>query len=625
MSQIVWPRSARALDTFDGACCFKFTVLRLGLGEPERSTIAVGFSRSATPSTHPSQISYGVMIRGNEFCVIENGVQVELWAELPGDANTFRIYKHYGQIKYTVSTSPESRYTSGSWQQDTAPRWDGDDNDEYATEYRNEYEEFFRGAYTKGEEFRTTKTPPYNFNFVDALFSKWDDDIYGDTAYGEIYGAVKLPIYWAVAYFAPFGARMPLLRTRISDTAFGNLIYAKLPILNSLSSDLLDNHIRAALPFVTTKINGENVFDVRANSIYAKLPLLIASSNTINTKANRLPLLKTKIVGVNTVKAALPMLNSRLGDLLNLAYATLPALKSSSIGEIVEAPTARGQVVIPMGFVIQFNGSTGDAPTGGADTPPMETRALVCFADGDISVFSAMEMATAEMTGYLGGEVGIIRYAELKTVSMVGVLGGSIDAEAVSTLQAVPMFMLLGGSIGGEASSPQDVVQWAGVGEFDAANEVFCASIEDGGVGGTTRYRAYAFNSFATIDGKHYGANAGGLFLLDGNADGAEKINSEFGFGQLDFGKPNMKNISYCYIGARAGAMRLGIDSLVDGKPTRGNYASRAHGGSIREVRFDLGRGLRSTYVIPTFYNNNGEDFEVDNIRFLLAESTRRI
>ena len=566
------------------------------------------------------------MIRDNEFCVIENGVQVEAWSALPGDANTFRIYKRFPTTLYTASTGSKTPYETDEWKIETAPRWFGDDNDSNASEYTNEDEEFFNGIYTKGERLRLSTsydTPP---TYSDALFSRAANDPYGENGGGEVYGSYKLPLIGSIAETAPFGARLPALRMRLSDGALDNIVFAVLPLFNSALSNLADNRILARLPLLASSSSDIGILEEpKINSVNATLPFLLASSQASNYKPNKIPALKTKITGVHSSKAVLPALHSRLGDPLNMVYAKLPMLVSSSVGEMTTPQIAFGQVIIPMGIVIQLNGQNGDEPLGGIDTPPMETRALVCFADGDISVFSAMEMATAEMTGYLGGEVGIIRYAELKTVSMVGVLGGSIDAEAVSTLQAVPMFMLLGGSIGGEASSPQDVVQWAGVSEFDAANEVFCASIEDGGVGGTTRYRAYAFNSFATIDGKHYGANAGGLFLLDGNADGAEKINSEFGFGQLDFGKPNMKNISYCYIGARAGAMRLGIDSLVDGKPTRGNYASRAHGGSTREVRFDLGRGLRSTYVIPTFYNNNGEDFEVDNIRFLLAESTRRI
>ena len=55
------------------------------------------------------------------------------------------------------------------------------------------------------------------------------------------------------------------------------------------------------------------------------------------------------------------------------------------------------------------------------------------------------------------------------------------------------------------------------------------------------------------------------------------------------------------------------------------DYLARGHGATMREVRFDLGKGLRSTYVMPTFYNIDGDRFEVDTIRFLVAESTRRI
>lgn len=639
MSQIVWPRKARSIETLDGGGCLKFTVLQQLDGEPPRPIIAVGFSDSPVQDD-PRWLRYGVMIKGNEFAIMEN-LNPSFFRPLPIDggqtyAYTFRIYRDLNGYLITLSTAPRYFYETSDWADFVAPRWDGDDNDDYAAiDYELEGDiywarrsfGYFDGIQIKGIPVAGSGAASYSLRplTVDSYFSKDATDIYGDDANGEIYGTTLLPLTPSYGSSAQTFGKFPMLRVRITDAPAIDSVFGRLPRISSFSSDLPPDSIRSAIPTLRTVITDTDINNLFVDSIRMKMPLLLSSSSAWNNKATKIPHLKTKIVGVDFIKATIPSLRSRLGDSLNLAYAVIPSLKSSSSGESASYQLAYGQVTIPMNFVIKFNGKTGDDPLGGEDTPPMETSALVCVIDGEISVFSAMELSTAAMLGILGGDIGVIREATLQTVDMIGILGGEIDTQAESTLPAEVMFLMLGGSIGGEASSPQDVVQWAGVAEFDAANEVFCASIENGGVGGTTRYRAYAFNSFATISGKHYGANANGLFLLDGNTDSAERIAAQFGFGQLDFGKPNLKTISYCYLGAKAGAMRLSIDSLVDGKPTLSNYAARGHGSSIREVRFDLGRGLRSTYVMPTFYNTNGDDFEVDTVRFLIAESTRRI
>ena len=71
--------------------------------------------------------------------------------------------------------------------------------------------------------------------------------------------------------------------------------------------------------------------------------------------------------------------------------------------------------------------------------------------------------------------------------------------------------------------------------------------------------------------------------------------------------------------------MSLNVQALLNGQPAAYDYPARGHGQSMREVRFDLGRGLRSTYLTPTFSNIDGAPFEVDSVRFVINESNRRI
>ena len=114
-------------------------------------------------------------------------------------------------------------------------------------------------------------------------------------------------------------------------------------------------------------------------------------------------------------------------------------------------------------------------------------------------------------------------------------------------------------------------------------------------------------------------------YLAQRDHDLMAPIAARFGFGQLDFGSPQIKTASYCYLGAAAGAMSLNIAALLGGQPADYDYPARGHGESMRELRFDLGRGLRSTYLTPTFSNVDGAPFTVDAVRFVINESTRRI
>lgn len=191
------------------------------------------------------------------------------------------------------------------------------------------------------------------------------------------------------------------------------------------------------------------------------------------------------------------------------------------------------------------------------------------------------------------------------TVSGTLLLGGEMAALSEVTLPLEPMRAVLSGSIT----------------VLTGLNEVFCMSK----AGATTQYESYEFNSFMRLSGRTYGVNSQGLFLLEGDDDAGQPIQASFGFGQQDFGSPQVKTASYCYLGAAAGAMSVNIEALLNGALVSYDYPARGHGQSMRGVRFDLGRGLRSTYLTPTFSNVDGAPFEVDAVRFVINESARRI
>ena len=147
----------------------------------------------------------------------------------------------------------------------------------------------------------------------------------------------------------------------------------------------------------------------------------------------------------------------------------------------------------------------------------------------------------------VSGEVAPYSEVTLGSVTVSGalLLGGTMSAVSEVTLPLVPMRAVLGGSMA----------------VLSGLNEVFCMNLS----GATTRYESYEFNSFMRIGGKCYGANPEGLFLLEGEDDAGQPIEASFGFGQQDFGSPQLKTASYCYLGAAAGAMSLNVQALLIG------------------------------------------------------------
>lgn len=138
---------------------------------------------------------------------------------------------------------------------------------------------------------------------------------------------------------------------------------------------------------------------------------------------------------------------------------------------------------------------------------------------------------------------------------------------------------------------------------------------------GSTRYEGFDFNSFMTIDGQTYGVNATGIHKIEGTTDDGAAINQTVDFGSLSFGTNARKALPYVYVGmASDGKTVLKVES--DGSTYY--YTARDATELMKTHRFELGRGLRST-----FYNisltSEGELFDLHNIDFQPVELKRSL
>ncbi len=139
---------------------------------------------------------------------------------------------------------------------------------------------------------------------------------------------------------------------------------------------------------------------------------------------------------------------------------------------------------------------------------------------------------------------------------------------------------------------------------------------------GSTSYSGYPFNSFATIGGKQYGASADGLFLLEGDDDAGAQIRGSVDLGKLDFGNAQLKTVSQCYLGVSATG-HLFLKVIAEGKEFI--YKTRSFSDEMQQQRITTGKGPRTNYVTAQFFNEDGADFEIDSVAFLVADLTRRI
>lgn len=140
--------------------------------------------------------------------------------------------------------------------------------------------------------------------------------------------------------------------------------------------------------------------------------------------------------------------------------------------------------------------------------------------------------------------------------------------------------------------------------------------------GGSSRYQGYGYDSFATVNGRHLGVRANGIYLLEGDTDAGQPIHAGVHLGLQDFGTSQLKQLSNVYLGVSATG---GLFIKVGMGEEEYTYAARRVDPNLKTQRFDLGRGLRSNYFSFELVNDGGADFELEKIEFVAVASDRRI
>lgn len=618
MAGLIWDRTAESIAQLAAGAdgCFRFAVCP----DPEKYPIEViSCGLAAVGAVAPDGVSHGLLIdyANGKFCVVEDGIQKSPWMwflEKLGDyeALIFRVYRVAGQVLYTIDKAPFTAYTTSGWEAAQFAAWDT------AHEWDNEPHSFnsfsYAGTAMRGKLVWQSEIPSMGAAHLAVAFSRQPYDQYGDEVNGSLYGAALLRTAAAQPGEDSIWANLPTVEVRLGDDA-DNELNAQLPAVDGYATDYVGGYCIAELPAVQVQISDKSPFDISYDYISVELPAVdVPESERVLPVS--IPAITCRAGDGDYIRVELAPIAANVGDGLNGIYVELPSLSASLIEEYT--PTGiYGAVGIFLGL---------SASSVVIDPMALPSQPLVLLTSGDGEGFGENTLPTTPMGLRAGIQSKPFAHVVLGTSALRFTAGVSGSTFAEAALQTEPLGLLadIEADIHGDAyldTAPLVLLLGGRLGDAPIGR-VFCMNAA---TGGTTEYTGFAFNSVAKIGGRYYGANEQGLFLLEGETDNGTPIAANFGFGQLDFGAAQMKTLAYCYLGTQAGKMRLTVDALVDGKPAQYSYAARQHGASMRGIRFDLGRGMRSTYVMPTFSNVGGQDFEVDAVRFMATASSRRV
>lgn len=300
-------------------------------------------------------------------------------------------------------------------------------------------------------------------------------------------------------------------------------------------------------------------------------------------------------------------------DAYNRAFLELPVLvtlgygKTGGVGHasLVLAPlTARGMKPVRSGAVAS---TPPIAAFGFGAMPNTETMYTVMFAGAPFAALTEFAI-TMNSAGRISAVIGTAALQDGRVLT-------GIHVATPAALQALLSDVLMT-YIGTTAGLPSVV----GTGAAAEDSQVWVVNLSNNA---TSTYENFAFNSFATLGGRHYGVRADGLYLLEGDTDNGDPIRASVSFGKQDFGTPNKKNMTRAYVGASStGVLLL---KIITGTGSEHIYTARAAAKFQREQRFDVGRGIQANYFTFELFNKNGCDFELDSVAFYAAEFNRRI
>jgi hypothetical protein len=235
----------------------------------------------------------------------------------------------------------------------------------------------------------------------------------------------------------------------------------------------------------------------------------------------------------------------------------------------------------------------------------------------------------ASLARFLGGDLAET-VSLTPTVVMTARFSERTDEVATLGEALTPQLLLHVAAEETVAFDDTDILQMIYAGELRDDVAIEAMSLDPSGdvvtwavntrMGFVTQYKDYDFNSFAMINGKYVGANADGLWELDGDTDDGEQIIAGLTGGILQMNSSKRHGLKGVYIGLRgSGEFYL---KLTAGDGTE--YVYRITARDMDTTKVNIGKGLRHRYLSYSL-ENVGQDFELESIEFVPMRAFRRV
>jgi len=231
-------------------------------------------------------------------------------------------------------------------------------------------------------------------------------------------------------------------------------------------------------------------------------------------------------------------------------------------------------------------------------------------------------VSTAEMVSVFESRYNAVLEAQ-STMAMVGEqdIGQRVHMALFSTMEA-------GDSLDTNALLHIDLFDTAVASTtFQLGDDVYQGWVFATDSAAFTEYSNYPFNSIAMHRGVPYGASDDGIYRLEGDSDEGDAIEASIKTKLSSFRQRAIKNCKAVYVGKTSeGKLVLKVTTEKDGQYHEHWYQEKmgSHAG-MHTGRFGPGRGLRSTYWQFEICNQNGDDFEIEDVTIMYEILSRRI
>jgi len=313
------------------------------------------------------------------------------------------------------------------------------------------------------------------------------------------------------------------------------------------------------------------------------------------------------VIGSQVRIAGTMLLGELMGGNLTLEYLivaggsgaggalTLEQVTATGTGTVT--PWANGALVLKQ-VLIAGSGIAGVVATGKL-TLPNATTDMRIGSHGELVLSPA---TTAGSVSTMEGTTGVLRLP-------FAVVTGNISIFSLPGGGNLVLLPVIAGPYGiGRLTLPYLIVS-GGQALTTTDFEGWLMNVRNKGV---TRFTAFPFTQFATVNNKTYAIGSGGLYLLGGNTDNGNPIVWQFETGLSDFGRPGLKHLPYLY-----------LDGIIDGeveivliddrrREFAYHYDTKQRGAVHLKHRRKLGNGIRTTNAAFRIKSDTGAYIELD-------------